>query len=160
MLIKIMPQLMGINQFFRLVIVGDGPERKTLQAMIKNLGLSEKVYLVGRKSEEELAYYMAAADICILNTSHTEFPCRVLEAMTSGVPVITTTTGANAEIIKQGESGFMIRYNDEFNLIEAIKTIRQMPELQKRFIEEGKKTALRFSADKTIRETIEILNFI
>src|SRR3989344_2615641 len=117
MLIKIMPQLSQINQFFRLVIVGDGPEFKILKSMVKNLGLEKKVYLVGRKNKEELAAYMAAADIFVLNTGYEGFSHQILESMSAGIPVITTAVGGNIEVIKQGENGFMVRYNDEFNLI-------------------------------------------
>lgn len=157
MLIKIMPQLLKINQFFRLVIVGDGLEYKTLQTMIKNLGLEKKVYLVGRKNPQELAQYLAAAEIYILNTGYEGFSHQILEAMTAGVPVITTSAGGNREVIHQGENGFMVKYNDEFNLVEAVKTVWQTPELQQRFIAEGKKTVEHFSAEKMISKTLEVL---
>ncbi len=157
MLIKIMPQLAEINQFFRLVIVGDGPEFKKLEAVIKNLRLERKVYLVGRKTKDELANYFAATDIFILNTGYEGFSHQIVEAMAAGAPVITTSVGGNREIIHQGENGFMIKYNDEFNILEAIKTIWQSPELRQKFIEEGKKTADFFSVEKMIKETINVL---
>lgn len=158
MLVKIMPQLLHINQFFRLVIIGDGPEYKILQAMIKNLNLDKKIYLVGRKNNEELAWYMAAANIFVLNTGHEGSSGMALEAMSAGVPVVTTAVGANLEIIKQGENGFMVKYNDEFNLVEAIKTVWQTPELRERFIEEGKKTVAYFSPENMVEETANLLN--
>lgn len=157
MLIKIMPKLFEINQFFRLVIVGDGPERKILESIIKNMHLENKVYLVGKKSKEELALFSAAADIFVLNTVYEGFSRQILEAMAAGVPVITTAVGGNKEVIRQGEDGFMVKYNDEFNLIEAIKTIWQAEELRTRFIEEGKKTAKLYNIDKACQETIALL---
>lgn len=156
-LIKIMPKLSDINQFFTLVIVGDGPEKKLLEMMVRNLGLSRKVYIVGKKSQEELAHYLAAADIFILNTGYEGFSHQVLEAMSAGVPVITTAVGGNKEIIHQGENGFMVKYNDEFNLVEAIKTVWQVPEVKERFIEEGRNTVQHFSLEKMIKETEEVL---
>lgn len=156
MLIKIMPELLKINQFFRLVIVGDGPDKKRLDIMVKNLGLDKKVFLIGRKSKEELSVYFAAADIFVLNTGYEGFSHQILEAMASGSPVITTTAGGNKEIIRQGENGFMVKYNDEFNLIEAIKTLWKMPELREQFSEEGKKTAQSFNVEKMINETMQI----
>lgn len=157
MLIKIMPKLFEINQFFRLVIIGDGPEKKTLELIVKNMHLENKVYLVGSKSREELATFLAAADIFVLNTAQEGFSHQILEAMTAGVPVITTAVGGNKEVIRQGENGFMIKYNDEFNLVEAIKTVWQTEELRSRFVEEGKKTAELFSSEKMVDETIKIL---
>lgn len=157
MLIKIMPRLLEINQFFRLVIVGDGPEKKILEIMVKNLGLDKKVFIIGKKSKEDLAVYLAAADIFVLNTGYEGFSHQILEAMSAGVPIITTMIGGNKEIIKQGENGFMIRYNDEFNLIEAIKSLGHEQELKEQFIEEGKKTARLFNADNMLKETIKLL---
>jgi len=156
MLIKIMPQLLKINQFLRLVIVGDGPEYNILQSMIKNLDLENKVLLVGKKSREDLKLYLAAADIFVLNTGYEGFSHQVLEAMALGVPVITTCVGGNREIIKQGENGFMVRYNDEFNLIEAIKTVWQIKEIREGFIEKGKETVKHFSVDNMVKETAEV----
>ena len=157
MLIKIMPALLKINQFFRLVIVGDGPEKQVLEAMIKNLGLDRKVYLVGKKSQKELAEYLAASDIFVLNTGYEGFSHQILEVMMAGVPVITTAVGGNKEIIHQGENGFMVKYNDEFNLIEAIKTVWQVPEMRQRFIDGGLKIAGYFDVDKMYEDTIDFL---
>ncbi len=157
MLIKIMPRLFEINQFFRLVIVGDGPEEKILKSVVKNMHLENKVFLLGNKSKEELALFSAAADIFVLNTAYEGFSHQILEAMAAGVPVITTAVGGNREVVRQGENGFMIKYNDEFNLIEAIKTVWQTEELRERFVEEGKKTAALYNIDKTCQETIALL---
>ncbi len=157
MLIKIMPKLFEINQAFRLIIVGDGPDREILVSMIRNLGLEKKVFLVGRKSQSELAIYLAAADMFVLDTGYEGFSHQILEAMVAGVPVITTAVGGNKEIIDQGENGFMVRYNDEFNLIEAIRSLWQSPELQKEFIAKGKEAARKFNADRMLNETVKIL---
>ncbi len=158
MLIKMMPRLSEISQLFRLVIVGDGPDQKILESMVKNLGLERKVYLVGRKSQEELAVYLAAADMFVLNTGYEGFSHQILEAMTAGIPIITTAVGGNKEVIRQGENGFMVKYQDEFNLVEAIKSLEQNEELQEEFKKEGKKTSEHFSSEKMFEETIKLLN--
>ena len=157
MLIKLMPRLLEINGFFRLVIVGDGPERETLQTFVQNLGLEKKVYIVGRKSPAELEAYLKAADVMVLNTGYEGFSHLLLEAMAVGLPVVTTSAGGNREIIKQGENGFLVKYNDEFNLIEAIKTIWYVHELRQKMIENGFETVKRFPPERTIAETKEVL---
>ncbi len=157
MLIKIMPKLLEINQFFRLVIVGDGPDEEILKRMIKNMGLEKKAFVVGRKNREEVALYMAASEIFVLNTGYEGFSHQIIEAMAVSLPVITTGVGGNREIISQGENGFMVRYNDEFNLIEAIRTVHKIDEMRERFIEEGKKTADHFSSERMYDETIALV---
>ena len=157
MLIKIMPSIFEINQAFRLVIVGDGPDKKILDSMVRNLGLERKVFLVGKKSQSELATYLAAADMFVLNTGYEGFSHQILEAMVAGVPVITTAVGGNKEIIEQGENGFLVKYNDEFNIVEAIKSLWQDPGLKEEFIEKGKKTVEKFSSERMLSETTKLL---
>ena len=157
MLIKIMPKLAEINPFLKLVIVGSGPDRLILETMVKNMKLERKVVLAGRKNLEEVANYLAATDIAILNSGYEGFSHQIIEAMIAGVPLITTSAGGNKEIIHQGENGIMVKYNDEFNLIEVIRAVWNNPELQEHFIEEGKKTAAYFSVEKMFNETVALL---
>ena len=158
MLMKIMPELIKEHNFARLVILGEGPEMESLEIMKNNIGLNNKVHLVGKKSQEELKTYLAAADMFVLNTAYEGFSHQLLEAITCGVPVITTNAGGNPELIRQGENGFMVKYNDELNLVEAIKAVFENQEIRERFIEEGKKTAQKFTVQKMTDETIEILS--
>ncbi len=157
MLIKIMPKVLEINQFLRLIIIGDGPEKKILQAMIKNMNLDRKVYLVGKKTREEMAVYFAAADMFVLNSGYEGFSHQILEAMAAGVPVIASSVGGNKEVIKQGHNGFLVKYNDEFNLLEAIKGMHQSPEFREDFAVEGKKTIEKYSVKKMLDNTFELL---
>ncbi|MFH1769704.1 MAG: glycosyltransferase family 4 protein [Parcubacteria group bacterium] len=157
MLIKLMPKLLDINPFFRLVIIGSGPDKKTLESMIANLGLKNKVLLVGKKSPEELKIYFKASEMFVLNTGYEGISHLVLESMGYGIPVITTAIPGNKEVIQQGKNGFLVKYNDEFNLFEAIKTLWTNEELRELFIEEGYKTLEDFTVECMIKETRKIL---
>jgi len=157
MLIKVMPQLLQLNQFTRLVIVGDGPLAGDLKAMARTLGLERKVFVVGPKSRDELRTYLAAADLFALNTGYEGFSHQLLEALRAGVPVVTTTAGGNRELITQGETGFMVKYNDEFNLVEAIKMLWSNEQIRRKFITNGRKAAEQFSVERMLSETEQIL---
>ncbi len=158
MLIKIMPKILEINPFLRLVIIGDGPERKLLASMVKNMGLDRKVYLVGKKTREEMAVYFAAADMFVLNSGYEGFSHQILEAMAAGVPVIASAIGGNKEVIEQGRNGFLVKYNDEFNLIEAIKGMHKSSEIRDEFAAEGRETVSKFSFEQMIEKTFKLLN--
>lgn len=157
MLIKLMPQMFQVNQFFHLVIVGSGPHSEELRSMVRTLGLERKVSLVGPKSKEELAVYLAAADVFVLNSGYEGFSHQLLEALRAGVPVVTTTSGGNRELIEQGENGFLVKFNDEFNLVEAIKTLHRDKGIRKQFIESGKETVEEFSVGRMLSETSKVL---
>lgn len=160
MLIKLMPQLLQVNQFFRLVIVGEGPDMRMLQTMMRTLGLERKMTFAGRVDSATLARYLAAADIFVLNTGYEGFSHSVLEAMAAGVPVVTTTAGGNRELIVQGDNGLMVRYNDEFNLLEAIKTVWHQPELRERMKANAHHTVAALSVEKMYERTGRLLNEI
>ncbi|PJE51073.1 MAG: hypothetical protein COV29_02250 [Candidatus Yanofskybacteria bacterium CG10_big_fil_rev_8_21_14_0_10_36_16] len=158
MLVKLMPRLFEISQFFRLVIVGDGPDEKMLRSIIKNMRLDNRVVIVGDKTNEELALYMAAADIFVLNSAYEVFPNELIEAMKADVPIVTTTSGANPEVIKQGDNGLMVKYNNEFDLVEAIKVVWRDKEIKEKFIERGRETASKYTEDNMIENTIQVIS--
>jgi glycosyltransferase involved in cell wall biosynthesis len=157
MLVKIVPQLLSLNQFYRLVIVGDGPDMPVLQKMVKMLSLDRKVYLVGRKSHEEVSMYLAAADLFVLNTGYEGFSHQLLEAMAHRVPVISTTVGGNREVIDQGRHGILIRYNDEFNLVQTIHALWSESEKRAELAEAGFARASEFSLDRMVDATEQVL---
>ena len=113
---------------------------------------------MGRKSAAELAWYLAAADLFVLNTGYEGFSHQLLEAMQAGVPVITTTAGGNRELIVQGQNGLMVRYNDEFNLLEAIKAVWKQPELQEKLAANARHTVAAFSAERMYDQTRALLD--
>lgn len=160
MLIKIMPELLKFNPFLRLVIVGDGPEKENLNKIVNNLRLKNKVYLVGRKTKADTQEFLAASDVFVLNTFYEGFSHQLIEVMASGVPLITTSVCGNPEIVEQGENGFMVKFNDERNLVEAIKTIRQREDISNKFIENGLRTAERFTNEKMLSETLKEINLL
>jgi len=155
-----MPALLNENESYRLVIVGDGPERAPLETMTRSLGLEKSVYLMGRKSQEELSFYLAAADIFVLNSFYEGCSFQILEAMAAGVPVVATTSGGIPERIRQGENGFMVPFDDEASLLAAIKALRSDGRLRDKFIEEGRKTAAIFTPERAAKETIELLESV
>lgn len=158
MLIKIMPSLLQWDQYTRLVIVGDGPDEKLLQNMIINMGLERKVFLVGRKSHADLLKYLKAADVFALHTGYEGFSHQIVEAMACGLPVVTTDIGGNSEIITNGKNGFLVGYNEEFELTESIRSVLQSNDLREQFIIEGLKTASQFSVKKTVDKVRDLIS--
>lgn len=113
-----------------LRILGDGPDRMRLQAMIESLNLHEQVCLLGSVAEERVIEELAAADAFVL-VSHTE-PLGVayMEAMALGLPTIGTTDGGAGEIIDDGVSGLLVTPQDTDAIASAI--VRLMGDSQLR----------------------------
>lgn len=94
----------------KLVLIGDGPERHTVENMCRQLGTCDDVKFLGKvKSAESL---LAAADLFLLPSETESFGLAALEAMASGVPVISSNTGGIPEVNRHGFSGYLSRVGD------------------------------------------------
>lgn len=120
--IKALADVIKIFPKARLVIVGDGPERKKLVRMTQRLRLQDNVEFVGSgwKADFDLSSYYKSADLFLL-TSHGEgWGLVVIEAMAAECPVIMTDVGCAGEVVKNGKTGLVIPLNDKKALIAAI----------------------------------------
>lgn len=115
----------------RLAIIGGvthepryGPR---LQAMIAELGLSDRVRLVGSQPPEQVATWLRAADLFALPT-YDEGCCNsVLEAMACGLPVVTTPAGDNASLVDPPSRGRIVPLEDEHALADGIAEALRTP---------------------------------
>lgn len=94
----------------KLLMVGDGPERPYMEAMVAELGLSNDVRFVGK--QEQIEEILAVSDLFILPSEYESFGLAALEAMAAKAPVISTNAGGLGEINIQGETGFMSDVGD------------------------------------------------
>lgn len=110
-LIKIMPGLLEKFPDLKLKIVGDGPERKNLEKIIKDLNLEKNVVLLGNLSREKTLSYIHVADIFVLNSGYEGLSHVILEAMSLGRYVLASDIGGNSEIVLHG-LGELFSYNN------------------------------------------------
>jgi len=124
----------------RLVILGEGSEKKRIEKLSRMLGISKNIAFLGLQKNPYK--YMAKSSIFVLSSQQEGFSTVIVEAMACGLPVVATDceTGPR-EIIKQGKSGFLVPVGDYAALAKAIiKLLKDYP-LRKKFSEEGKKRA-------------------
>jgi glycosyltransferase involved in cell wall biosynthesis len=107
---------------FVLDIVGDGPCRKDYEEMTHDLGLQEHVRFHGLKTKQEVAEYMGNADIFVLPSEWENMPCVIIEAMSSGLPVVSTNVGGIPEIIND-EVGVLVPPKNSVRLVKALDSI-------------------------------------
>jgi len=116
-LLKSLYQLKKKRQDFTLDIVGNGPDRKELEGLARNLGLNEIVKFHGRKPE--VVTFMRDCDFFVLPSLYENFGVVYIEAMACGKPVIGTTGGGPKEIITK-ETGILVPPKDIKVLTKAI----------------------------------------
>jgi glycosyltransferase involved in cell wall biosynthesis len=111
----------------QLVLVGDGKLAGDLMNQAKELGIQERVFFLGRRADvDEL---LRCFDVFVLN-SHTEgLSYAMLEAMASGLPVVTTAVGANQSLIDSGKHGWLYPSGDISRLATILKELAVNPEV-------------------------------
>ena len=102
-----------------LHIVGDGPARLEYERMAEAIGLDDKVVFHGLKTKGEVAEFMRNADLFVLPSPWENMPCVLIEAMASGLPIVSTLTGGIPEIVHEGV-GILIPPEDAARLSDAL----------------------------------------
>ena len=113
---RLKPILQGIPKA-RLALVGDGPHRKALQHHFSGL----PVYMAGFLHGEELAGAYASSDVFVMPSCTETLGLVILEAMSSGLPVVGARAGGIPELIEEGVSGYL--FDEESEAIRAIEEL-------------------------------------
>jgi len=141
----------------KLLIVGDGKERKTLEAIIRKNKLENNVFLLGKIPQAQK--YLKAFDVFALPSLKEGFPWVVLEAMAAETPVVATKVGALPEIIENGKEGFLVAPGNSKMLAEKIREVIENPQKGKEMARQAKqKIKERFSLEKMVSETKRIIS--
>jgi glycosyltransferase involved in cell wall biosynthesis len=112
-----------------LSITGDGPARNSLQFLVRRLGLSEKVRFLGYISRDHLIRVLAECRLYCHPSLHETFGISLLEAMSTGRPVIATDAIGPREIVVDKYNGFLVPMGDAEALATAIIRIFEDPSL-------------------------------
>ena len=91
----------------RFVIVGDGPMRGSIEEAINDLGLQRFVHLLGTRSDTP--EILAALDVFTLTSKNEANPVSILEALSCGIPVVSTNVGSVHETVLEGQTGFLTK---------------------------------------------------
>ncbi|HEV2746127.1 MAG TPA: glycosyltransferase [Allosphingosinicella sp.] len=130
-----------------LILVGDGPERRRLQAHVRASGLGARVRLLGNRPHEELPELLAAADI-LVHASASEGLANVwVEALACGTPVVAADVGGAREVLDRPEAGRLVPL-DAAAIATALRELLAAPPAP----EAVRKAAERFSWDANARQ--------
>ena len=120
----------------RFLIVGDGPEKATIEHAIRELGLT--AYVEMRGAVRDIPGLLRSVDIAVLPSLQNEgFPNAVMEAMGASVPVVATDTGGTRELVVDGHTGFVVRQGDVDAMTDRIATLCANRELRCKMGEAG-----------------------
>jgi L-malate glycosyltransferase len=133
----------------RLVMVGDGPERSACEYKAEQLGIKDYTYFVGKR--ENIADYLAVADIFLLPSESESFGLAALEAQACEVPVIASRIGGIPEVVTDKETGFLSDVEDTEKMSEDVLRLLNDKDLRRTFGERARELAVsRYSATEII----------
>ena len=92
----------------KLIVVGDGPQRPTLEALAKSMGVADRLFFFGHVTDEEKFQLLEISDVYVSSSRHEGFGIVFLEAMASGLPIACYDNGGQADFLKNNETGFLI----------------------------------------------------
>lgn len=127
----------------RLVVVGDGPDRRLAEAL--DPAVRERVTLVGALPHDRVAGVLAASEVAIAPaTGQESFGVTLVEAMAAGVPVIASDIAGYGEVVRDRLDGILVPPGDAGALAAALREVLADPELAGRLVGAGRERAATF----------------
>lgn len=117
---------------FRCFIVGDGPERRRLQALIQKYGLDRRVFLLGHLHREEISTWYDRADVVVLTSRSEGIPLVLMEAMACGKLVLAPAITGIPELVEHGRTGFLYETGSMRDFVTQLHWLHGMMEAERR----------------------------
>lgn len=140
---------------WQLDLIGDGPLRGQVEALVQTLGLTERVRLLGYCPD--VPERLAAAQVFLLITKWEGFPRSILEAMRAGLPVIATDVGGVRESVVDGTTGMVVPPGDATQLAKCLRTLITQPALRVAMGRAGRaRYEHEFTFDRLVERTTKV----
>ena len=155
--LSLFQSLKDVDFGFRLNVAGNGSLKDQLGSFIRQNHLDDRISLLGNLEREKLNEVYLNSDIFVLSSKWEGFPNVLLEAMSYGLPVVSTKVSGAEDLIEDGKSGFLVPVGDVKKLEEAILKLATDYDLRKRMGEAARERVKNNLMDKHIGRLIKIL---
>lgn len=141
----------------RLALAGDGETRPALERFVQDHGLTSRVLFLGAR--RDVPRLMAAADVFLLSSISEGIPLTLIEAMTTGLPVVSTNVGGTAEVVVDGETGLLAKAQDDESLAQHIRFLHDDVWQRRTMGQAGAARAAQlFSLDRMLDQYTQVYN--
>lgn len=140
-----------------LVIIGDGPERRRLEAYAREAGLSDAVTFMGAKSHPETLALMREATVLALNSTYEGLSHLLIEALMLELPIVATKVGGNVELITDGDNGLLVPPDETEQLAGALLRVVGDPIFAASLAERTAKSQVKFTPSRMAAATAALL---
>jgi len=139
----------------RLVLIGDGTARQTLEMLSAELGITDRVTFTGALPFEQIPRYLKAADLFAFASVTETQGLVTIEAMAAGLPVVAVDGPGTRDIVEHGKQGFLVE-NDPDALARALNQLLSDPQKMKRFSSNALKKARTFDVNELGKQLIGV----
>ena len=154
-LLRAAAQVYAQHPTMRLVLIGDGPDKQTLELLAAELGIAERVTFTGQVPFDEIPVYLKAADMFGFASVTETQGLVTIEAMAAGLPVVAVDGSGSHDIVDNGKDGFLVD-NDPNALASAINKMLSNPKQMKQFSVKALKKARTFDANRLGRQMVKV----
>jgi glycosyltransferase involved in cell wall biosynthesis len=126
LLVRAFARVLGEFPQASLCIVGGGAQRPELETLARDLGIAERVTMAGRVPPKDVFEYLLSSDLYVSPTTVDNFGTAVVEAAAYALPVVTTSVGFPAELVVDGQTGYVVPPANEDALTDALARVLRM----------------------------------
>jgi len=138
---------------FRIWLVGGGDLRSDYEGLCAKLGIGDRVQFLGYR--EDIPELLAQTDISVLTSVKEGIPRAILESMAMGIPVVATRVNGSREVVREGETGFMVELNDSVALSDVLERLITDPDLRTEIGQRAREVAHREYDETSIVESLK-----
>ncbi|MBV9951750.1 MAG: glycosyltransferase family 4 protein [Acidimicrobiia bacterium] len=150
-LLHAFPSVLEREPGAELLLVGDGPERAQLEALVEDLGLGDAVRFHGAARHEDVAGLLASASVVAIPSRHEGMPLVALEAAAAGRAVVATPVQGLGDVVVDGETGVLVPPEEPGPLADALVELLSDPSRAAAYGANARARAVeRFSLDQTV----------
>lgn len=137
---------------YTLVIAGAGPDEASLQKIASDLSVLNRVRFLGQISKEQMSLWLSASDVFVLNTKYEGLSHMLLEAFSSGIPVVTTSVGGNTELVVNEITGLLVTPDSVPQLISAITKVATDRVFANTLAQSARASLIRFNSTHSLEQ--------
>lgn len=149
-LVSLMSLLEEESEEFHLIVVGEGPERIDMEKLSKRRGIEEKITFLGSLENDKLPVLYNLSDVLVLPSKTESFSMVSVEALSCGLPVVSTQVGVVPHIVENGKNGFVLNKLNVKNIKNKVIKCVKSKEIKSRSKKMSKKIRKKFKKEKTL----------
>ena len=154
-LVRTLAELVSLRTDAYLVVVGDGLERESVEALAGELGVRERCHFLGYR--RDMSRWYGTFDAFLLTSENEGTPVVAIEALASGCPVVATNAGGTATVVRDGISGYLTPMGDTLALANRLHEIATTPELARSLGDAGALDVRKRFTSRAMADSVDAL---